>query len=76
MAHYTTKSVKKAIKIAVFVIPFLVILIITNGVVSDGHLVDYDDFVTGASVPSFNDFIQEESHFYVCGDNPYITFYP
>ncbi len=75
MAHFTTKSVKKAIKIALFVIPFLVILIITNGVVSDGHLVDYDDFVTGASVPSFNDYIMEDSHFYVTGDNPYITFY-
>ncbi|MCR5632528.1 MAG: DUF2142 domain-containing protein [Eubacterium sp.] len=75
MAHFTTKSVKKAIKIALFVIPFLVILIITNGVVSDGHLVDYDDFVTGASVPSFNDYIMEDSHFYVTGDDPYITFY-
>ena len=75
MAHFTTKSVKKAIKIALFVIPFLVILIITNGVVSDGHLVDYDDFVTGASVPSFHDYVMEDSHFYVTGDDPYITFY-
>ena len=75
MKHITYKDTKKAIKIALFVIPFLIILIITNGIVSDGHIVEYDDFVTGASVPKFQGYVQAENYFYVSGENPYITFY-
>ena len=75
MKHITYKDTKKAIKIALFVIPFLIILIITNGIVSDGHLVDYDDFVTGASVPKVQGYIQDENYFYICNEEHYITFY-
>jgi len=70
-----SRSIQKTIKILLFVLPFLLILIITNGVVSDGHLVDYDSGADETSVLSYTDYINDGNRFYVTGENPSITFY-
>lgn len=75
MAHITYSNIQKVIKIIMFLMPLFLIFIITNGVVSDGHIVEYDDFVTASSVPKKQGYTQKENYFYVSGEDPYITFY-
>lgn len=69
-------KLRRIINIMIVAIPMLIIIIITNGVVSQGHLIEYDDFVTPSSTPSYSGYDMESGHFtLVDGEDPYVTFY-
>ena len=68
------KSSKRIIEIVFFLIPILIILILSNSIMTKGHIIFYSSALFDVDIIDIEGYKRDGSDFHVVSNNPHVTF--